>query len=98
GPVMVCVFPPTALDPRGGSRWYVSLSTMQGDEYFSEMQLASVGGFAPRRAPEPAPAGKPPAPATKHTAAASAAKPAVPAPSVAPPAVKPAASAADSSH
>ncbi len=47
GPVLVCVFPPASL-AGGSARWYVSASTLQGDEYFSEMQVASVGGGATR--------------------------------------------------
>ena len=54
GPVLVCVFPPASL-AGGSAHWYVSAATLQGDEYFSEMQTASVGGAAahPRR-PKPA--------------------------------------------
>jgi hypothetical protein len=48
GPVLVSVFPSASL-AGGIARWYVSASTMQGDEYFSEMQSASVAGAgAPR--------------------------------------------------
>ncbi len=50
GPVVVCVFPPTAFDSRGSARWYVSAATVQGDEYFSEMQTATMGGGAKPRA------------------------------------------------
>ncbi len=42
GPVLAAVFPPAAFDAHGNARWYVSTATMQGDEYFSEIQAAST--------------------------------------------------------
>jgi hypothetical protein len=49
GPIVACVFPPAAFDGHGQSRWYVSVSTLQGDEAFTEMQSASVGAGSARR-------------------------------------------------
>jgi len=42
GSVLVCVFPPGVFDAQGQTRWYLSASTPQGDEYFTEMQTASL--------------------------------------------------------
>ena len=49
GPVVVCVFPPNAFDSQGQARWYVSAATVQGDEYFSEMQKATLGSGGGRK-------------------------------------------------
>ena len=38
GSVLSCVFPLTNFDAHGETRWYVSASTQQGDEYFTEME------------------------------------------------------------
>lgn len=40
GVVLVAVFPPTSFDSDGRTKWYVSATTLQGDEYYSEMQAA----------------------------------------------------------
>ena len=67
GPIVTCGFPSTGFDAQGQSRWYLSASTLQGDEYFSEMQVATVGGGV-RSVPRPAKAGLPaPAAAAKDT-------------------------------
>ena len=57
--VVVSVFPSAAFDSQGQTRWYVSVSTPQGDEYFSEMQSASL---ASRAAAKPAVVPEKPAP------------------------------------
>jgi hypothetical protein len=62
GPVIAAVFPGTAFDNQGQARWYVSASTRQGDEYFSEMRTATLASAVrPKRrsASQPAAGGDP---------------------------------------
>lgn len=42
--VVASVFPESAFDRNGQTRWYVSVTTKQGDEYYSEMQQTSLAG------------------------------------------------------
>lgn len=42
GAVVSSVFPASAFDGQGNTRWYVSAQTLQGDEYFSEIQRSSL--------------------------------------------------------
>ena len=41
-PIAVSPFPENAFDAKGTTRWYVSVSTPQGDEYFSEIQQSAL--------------------------------------------------------
>ncbi len=69
GPVVVAVFPSPAFDTQGQSRWYVSVTTQQGDEYFSDMQTASIGAAAaatPFRHRAPRTAASAPTPPAAH--------------------------------
>jgi len=55
GAVVTSVFPPSAFDGQGNTRWYVSGQTLQGDEYFSEIQRSSLASGRPaaKRSPTP---------------------------------------------
>ena len=57
GAVVTSVFPPSAFDGQGNTRWYVSGQTLQGDEYFSEIQRSSLASerSASKRTSTPAP-------------------------------------------
>ena len=57
GAVVTSVFPPSAFDGQGNTRWYVSGQTLQGDEYFSEIQRSSLASGRPaaKRTPAPTP-------------------------------------------
>lgn len=53
GVVLVGIFPPGAFDGDGRTRWYMSAITRQGDEFYSEIQSAAIGG-APKPKSKPA--------------------------------------------
>lgn len=50
GLVLTTVFPASALEGQSQTRWYMSAVTLQGDEYFTDMQRMAITGSAPRRA------------------------------------------------
>lgn len=52
--VVTGVLPDELFDARSATRWYVSVVTPQGDEYFSEMQESSLPGVARAAAPKAA--------------------------------------------
>jgi hypothetical protein len=52
--MMAAVFPPGVYDETGRTVWYVSATTAQGDEFFSEMQPAILEGARATRAAKPA--------------------------------------------
>lgn len=52
GLVLTTVFPAAALEGQSATRWYMSAITLQGDEYFTDMQRLSIsGGGGARRTP-----------------------------------------------
>jgi hypothetical protein len=53
GVVGVAVFPTVLFDAAGRARWYASVSTPAGDEYFTEMQTAVAEGAAAKPARKP---------------------------------------------
>lgn len=42
--VVAAVFPDGAFDRKGETQWYVSVTTRQGDEYFSEIRRSTLAG------------------------------------------------------
>lgn len=51
GLVLTTVFPTSALEGHSATRWYMSAITLQGDEYYTDMQRVSITGGGQRRAP-----------------------------------------------
>ncbi len=49
GVVLSAVFPFNTLEGQTQTRWYMSALTLQGDEYFTEMQRVQVSNSTPRR-------------------------------------------------
>jgi hypothetical protein len=54
-PVVTSVFPDNVFDRAGSVRWYVSATTKQGDEYFSELQTSNLVTAARPAAARPRP-------------------------------------------
>ncbi|MCC6650095.1 MAG: PEGA domain-containing protein, partial [Candidatus Eisenbacteria bacterium] len=52
--MMAAVFPPGMFDSSGRAVWYVSATSAQGDEYFSEMQPAYLEGARSAKPAKPA--------------------------------------------
>lgn len=48
GVVLTTVFPTASLDDQTQTRWYMSAVTLQGDEYFTEMQRMTITGGGKR--------------------------------------------------
>ncbi len=59
GVALVGVFPSGAFDSEGRTRWYMSASSLQGDEYFTEIQSAWASGGSPAPKAKPKPAEQP---------------------------------------